>query len=659
LKLAGALAVPMVALVGVAAFEVARADARADEVSQETQLATAAVGPGSLISQLQEERNFAAVDALGMVGALELPVASADEARANTDRAVTDLQAFVDRAGSDVAGAFSSGLEVVDEELADLREAIDASTLPKGTDNAPWANDLFNRYTSIIQVLIDGTAGIAFEVDDAELRTGVELVDLATKNYEVGARLVRSIMLPVLTGDTSMAPRLNVAAQIANLQELEAEMLARSTGPFAGIPEQGVGTEQTMEQMAAFRAYVDTGTTDILLLADTVGTSGEEGSLGIRTLAADALQREADRALDDATRQRQLVLVLAGVMVGLAFVVTVIASRSITRPLRSLTEQAKTMATVRLPQAVQGVLSTAPDEDVEMPEVEEVTVSSRDEVSNVATVLNSVQQSALELAVEQAALRKNIADSFVNLGRRNQNLLDRQLDLITDLERQEQDPERLEELFNLDHLATRMRRNAESLLRLAGGKDVTDGGWGGPVPIVDVVRGALGEVTGYERVEVRGIEPATVTSSAGSDLAHALAELVENALSFSPPDSKVQIRGRHGAEGGYALAVIDDGIGMTDEQLEVANRRLAGEESFTVAPSRYLGHYVAGHLAETLGASIHLEQLPAGGLTAHIDLPASLLVERGPANRPPARPQSDDDGPATEQQPTLVADFPR
>jgi signal transduction histidine kinase len=617
------------------------------------------VGPGSLISQLQEERNFSAVDALGMVGALELPVASAEEARANTDRAVSELEAFVDRAGDDVASAFSSGLEVVDEELEGLRQAIDESTLPKGTQNAPWANDLFNRYTSIIQVLIDGTAGIAFEVDDADLRTGVELVDLATKNYEVGARLVRSIMLPVLTNDVSMAPRLNVAAQIAHLQELEEQMLARSSGPFAGIPEQGVGTEQTIEQMAAFRSYVDTGTTDILLLADTVGTSGEEGSLGIRTLAAEALQREADRALDDATRQRQLVVLLAAAMVGLAFLVTIIASRSITRPLRSLTEQARTMATVRLPEAVQEVLNTAPDEDVRVPEVEAVAVTSRDEVANVATVLNSVQRSALELAVEQAALRKNIADSFVNLGRRNQNLLDRQLDLITDLERQEQDPERLQELFNLDHLATRMRRNAESLLRLAGGKDVTDGGWGGPVPIVDVVRGALGEVTGYERVEVRGIEPATVTSSAGSDLAHALAELVENALNFSPPDAKVQVRGRHAADGGYALAVIDDGIGMTEEQLAVANRRLAGQESFTVAPSRYLGHYVAGHLAATLGATIHLEQLPAGGLTAHIDLPASLLVERGPTNRPPARPESDQDGSPTEPQPTLVADSPR
>ena len=115
--------------------------------------------------------------------------------------------------------------------------------------------------------------------------------------------------------------------------------------------------------------------------------------------------------------------------------------------------------------------------------------------------------------------------------------------------------------------------------------------------MVDVVRGALGEVEDYERVDVRTLEPAAVNATAGADLAHALAELVENALHFSPPNERVQIRGRRSDDGGYALAVIDQGMGMSAEQLETANRRLAGQESFTVAPSRYLGHYVAGHLA--------------------------------------------------------------
>ena len=252
----------------------------------------------------------------------------------------------------------------------------------------------------------------------------------------------------------------------------------------------------------------------------------------------------------------------------LALGITVLASRSITNPLRSLTRQARDMATERLPKAVQQVLDTPLGEDVVVPEVAPIAVNTRDEVADVAAALNTVQTSALDLAVEQAALRKNIADSFVNLGRRNQNLLDRQLDFITDLERQEQEPERLEGLFRLDHLATRMRRNAESLLRLAGGGDTTNSGWGGPVPMVDVVRGALGEVEDYQRVDVHALEPALVQAAAGSDLAHAIAELVENALHFSPDDERVDIRGRTASDGGYALAIIDQGVGMADEQLE-------------------------------------------------------------------------------------------
>ena len=322
--------------------------------------------------------------------------------------------------------------------------------------------------------------------------------------------------------------------------------------------------------------------------------------VGLRSDISDALTARADELKSDARAQRDLVAALAVVAVAVALVGTILASFSITRPLRSLTGQAEDMASERLPNAVQQVLDTPLGEDVEVPHVEPITVNTRDEVADVADALNTVQRSALDLAVEQAVLRKNIADSFVNLGRRNQELLDRQLDLITDLERRADDPDRLEGLFRLDHLATRMRRNAESLLRLAGGDEVLQGDWGAPVPVVDVIRGALGEVEGYQRVEVMSLDAALIDGSAAADIAHAVAELVENALTFSPPQENVKIRGRRRGDG-YVIAVMDQGVGMSEEQLEVANRRLAGEESFTVAPSRYLGHYVAGHLASATG----------------------------------------------------------
>jgi signal transduction histidine kinase len=288
------------------------------------------------------------------------------------------------------------------------------------------------------------------------------------------------------------------------------------------------------------------------------------------------------------------------------------------------------MAERHLPDAVHGILHAPLGEDVSIPDMDPVQVPSRDEVGDVAEALNTVQLAALDLAVEQAVLRRNIADSFVNLGRRNQNLLSRQLDFITLLEANETDPDTLADLFKLDHLATRMRRNAESLLVLGGVTPPRR--WAAPLPLIDVVRAALGEVEDYQRVVLRSIEPATVLGSAATDVAHVLAELVENALAFSAPGTSVEVYGRDGRghPDGYIIAVVDYGPGMTLEDIEVANQRLAGTESFTVAPSRYLGHYVAGRLAARHGIAVEVDNPANTGLVATVTLPRSLLADSGP-----------------------------
>ena len=352
----------------------------------------------------------------------------------------------------------------------------------------------------------------------------------------------------------------------------------------------------------------------------------QNSATALTTTAAD-LEQEA------ANRQR-LFAVLALVAVVTAAVVTWLVSRSITKPLRSLTNQAKEMAEHRLPDAVLDILETPLGDDVAMPTIAPVRVNTRDEVADVADALNTVQDTALDLAVEQAVLRRNIADSFVNLGRRNQNLLGRQLDFITELETNEADPDTLANLFRLDHLATRMRRNAESLLVLAGIEPPRK--WAAPVRLTDVIRAALGEVEDYQRVTVRGVEPATIMGSAAADLAHLLAELIENALVFSPPDQTVDIRGRNRPDG-YTLAIIDSGLGMPTTDVTAANRRLAGAESFTIAPSKYLGHYVAGNLAARHNITVHLDNSPGNGITATIDIPPTILTtdEQLPALTPP------------------------
>jgi signal transduction histidine kinase len=233
----------------------------------------------------------------------------------------------------------------------------------------------------------------------------------------------------------------------------------------------------------------------------------------------------------------------------------------------------------------------------------------------------------------------------------------RQLAFITELEHDETDPEVLANLFRLDHLATRLRRHADSLLVMAGGEPVRR--WSTPVSITDAVRAALGEIEDYQRVTLRQLEPAAIHGGAAADLAHLLAELIENGLTYSPPDRTVEIRGRcqmvqrtvaphapaalHGGLAmGYTLAVIDRGVGMRPAEVDRANRRLAGAESFTIAPSKYLGHYVAGKLAARQGITVTLHsaafddlaatgpRATGSGVTATIGIPAELVAAGSP-----------------------------
>ena len=369
-------------------------------------------------------------------------------------------------------------------------------------------------------------------------------------------------------------------------------------------------------------------------------------ALALPLLALVIVTAIAVRATADTANDTWLI-VLTVATVGAAVLLAFVVSRSITEPLRSLTAQAKDMAEHRLPDAVVEILETPLGDDVRPPQATPVTVDTNDEVGDVADALNSVQETALRLAVEQAVLRRNIADSFVNLGRRNQNLLGRQLDFITELESNETDPDTLASLFRLDHLATRMRRNAESLLVLAGIDPPRK--WAAPVRLTDVIRAALGEVEDYQRVTLREVQPATVLGSVAADLAHLIAEFVENALTFSPPDETVSVSGR-AVESGYRLAVVDHGLGMDRDDLEQANRRLVGAESFTIAPSKYLGHYVAGNLAARHGVRLMLANMPGTGVAATIDLPPALLTA-DPAGDPITDPNATAVGPGAPPRP--------
>ena len=659
LKLALALSVPLVAMGIVTVIEVGSLARNASEIRDQTNLAAATVGPNGLITALQNERNWATAYMVGVQDQLRLESIGFEATRADTDAALDQFEQELDRRGEAASAAYSTALDSLAGRQA-LRQRIDAETAGAqlGMQNIGASTGVFDEYTALIEPFMGGMSRISVAMDDPELRQAARLSETLTRQLETVPQLANALVFPatVPTADGD-APGFNLPTEIADVAKLlnafrrQSDQLRSPKGVFADIAREQFPADftQTLDEQSA--QAVETGQIDVpTLLAglDITGENDELAYVSYRDQVADALQARADVLNETASSREKRLGLLMVLTFGTAVALTVVVSLSITRPLRSLTRQAKDMAERRLPRAVAHILETPFGEDVHVPEVAPVEVRTRDEVADVAAALNTVQDSALDLAIEQAVLRRNIADSFVNLGRRNQNLLGRQLDFITELETNETDPDVLANLFKLDHLATRMRRNAESLLVLAGVEPPRQ--WVNPVPITDVVRAALGEVEDYQRVAVRDIDPATVVGSTAADLAHLMAELMENALVFSPEDHLVDIRGHKRADGGYVIGIIDTGTGMPPDAVATANRRLAAAESFTVAPSKYLGHYVAGNLAARHGIRVSLGPTHgARGTTATIELPAGLLhqdaLAAGPASAPP-RPAGPPPGPA-------------
>ncbi len=306
----------------------------------------------------------------------------------------------------------------------------------------------------------------------------------------------------------------------------------------------------------------------------------------------------------------------------LVLLVSTIVARSLVRPLRKLRSDALEVAGHRLPEMVRRLSqSEGADEGVD---IEPIGVTSTDEIGEVARAFDQVHREAVRLAADEAMLRGNLNAMFINLSRRSQSLIERQLSLIDSLEQSEQDSGRLSSLFRLDHLATRMRRNSENLLVLAG-HEVTRR-WSQPVALVDVLRAAISEIEQYERV-VLNVQPGiVVVGQAVNDVVHLIAEIVENATTFSPEDTQVYVSGQPLSSGGVLLDITDNGVGVSDQEMSHANWRLDNPPVVDVAVSRRMGLFVVGRLAARHGVRVRLRHAQAGGLTALIWLPDTVAA---------------------------------
>ncbi|MFI0444145.1 nitrate- and nitrite sensing domain-containing protein [Actinomadura sp. 6N118] len=309
--------------------------------------------------------------------------------------------------------------------------------------------------------------------------------------------------------------------------------------------------------------------------------------------------------------------VILFLVIAIVLIATIIVARSLVRPLRRLRNGALEVAGTRLPGLVDRLRD--PEAAAGGIEVDPIDIISTDEIGQVARAFDEVHREAVRLAADEAVLRGNINAMFVNLSRRSQSLIERQLRLIEELEQSERDEEQLANLFRLDHLATRMRRNCENLLVL-GGQDQARK-WNRPVPLIDVVRASLSEVEQYERVALRVQGEMTVAGPMVNDLVHLLAELVENATVFSAESTKVTVSGQLLSGGGAMLQITDNGVGMSVEELEQANWRLANPPVIDFSAARRMGLFVVGRLAVRHGIRVELRAAQGGGLTAFVVLP--------------------------------------
>src|SRR5262245_23369100 len=389
MKLAGALAVPLLALVVVTALEVVQSASESHQVREQVELAEATVGPLSLLSVLEDERNAAAVYTMHVEDAVALPVEDNGQARETVNAAISSFRAEVNERGGNIALAYAPALEQLDN-LDALRASIDAiPESERGLQNIEAVSTNFDGYSQIMDAFFDANKRVALAIDDPELRRGAELTDLEARQTDLLARLVRDLLLAGIGGDSpdglNMPSEIgSVSRQLAALRADADAIRTKATGDYKPLADALFADENVQGFPEVVDQAIATGQVDLdAVLTTSAGEDPETfGYTVFRKDAIAELSATGDDLEASAARRQQMFAILAGSAVVIAGVVAWLVSRSITKPLRSLTHQAKEMAEHRLPDAVLDILETPLGDDVAMPTIEPVRVNTRDEVAD-------------------------------------------------------------------------------------------------------------------------------------------------------------------------------------------------------------------------------------------------------------------------------------
>ncbi|MFJ2031358.1 nitrate- and nitrite sensing domain-containing protein [Streptosporangium sp. NPDC087985] len=557
------------------------------------------------------------------------------------NKAVGDVQSVID--SPDLAGADSSGGQRIQDKVAQIRSRLTelASMRQAIARTQLLAQPTLDMYSRAIQDLHAIHDEIGKGVTNDETLTGsVSAFAALTRAKEQASRERAALAIVIASGrfsgesfDTFVSARAQRDSELVTFRS-EASLTQRQA-----YDDTVSGQEKDRAELIRIRALVfptlerKPGTPSLMPLsqADKWFDSTSDVITRMRDVQKSLGDSILFRTQELQKAEQRSALIVGAVVTALLLLVlgiTVLMAQSLVRPLRTLRTEALSIAGRRLPETVQKLRETG--EAAVPSQIPPIGVNSDDEIGQVARAFDEVHREAVRLAGQEATLRSNVNAMFVNLSRRSQTLVERQLSLIESLEQGEQDESRLGSLFRLDHLATRMRRNSENLLVLAGQEPARR--WSQPIPLIDVVRASLSEVENYDRVDLRLSGGVSVAGTSVNDVVHLIAELVENAISFSPRETKVIVSSNRIDGGGVMVSVTDIGIGMTAEELSQANWRLANPPVVDVSVSRRMGLFVVGRLALRHGIRVQLRQQDSGGLTAMVLLPEALLsVSSAPA----------------------------
>ena len=616
-KLALLVLVPLVGVVALSVptiFNRISAAQDAQDISNSVQLA---IRVSTAVQQLELERFLSVGFRLGLVQEPDLLVQSAKS---------VDAVAHVGDGGQPLSKALSRALRNA-SKLDNTRQNV--------LNQAITPDVIVTEFTAIVTPIISGLALSS----NADLKTGVGrqvfALDQALRSddmtsqassYLIAASVTQNPGFVSIFYSTMVQVELIISNALPFFTDAQYKLYIGSGEAFTSRVSTDFLTQVVTDPALAVRQL------NIKTLFPSLRSVLVLGGFVEKRIAADVnliVTTSRDNALRDA------LLIGGGSLLLLLIVIalSIFMARAVARPLQRLTGSAD-----RIARAAEAELERVADDEAESVRpihLDAVDVEARDEIGDLARAFDRVQSTAARLVERQVLGRRNVAQMFGHVGRRTQNLVGRQLALIDNLERKEADGERLGDLYRLDHLSSRLRRNASSLVVLSGGAGANE--HMAPLPLSDIVRLALGEIEDYTRVDVDVPEEIVVVPAVLADLTLLLAELMENATAFSPPHTRVVISADE-LRGGARLAIVDQGLGLAPERMAEENARLTRRERLDLAPSEVLGLFVVGRLARRHGIEVTLTDTPGGGVTAWVDLSPAHLVS--PADRATTLPAS-------------------